>query len=58
MKLGGVVGQVEYEGEIGKFIPLIEVGKYIHIGKNTTFGFGQYTFTCSPPSSKEKTGAF
>jgi len=42
MKLGGVVGEVVYEGKITKFYPLLKIGEYIHIGKNTTFGFGEY----------------
>jgi len=58
MKIGGVVGKIEYTGDLDKFLPFIELGKYIHIGKNTTFGLGQYTYTYSPTCSKEKTGVF
>ncbi|HOK55860.1 MAG TPA: CRISPR system precrRNA processing endoribonuclease RAMP protein Cas6 [bacterium] len=42
MKLGGILGEIEYRGDIGKFYPLIEIGSYIHIGKNTSFGLGKY----------------
>jgi len=42
MKLGGVVGEVVYQGELTKFYPILKVGEYIHVGKNTTFGLGKY----------------
>jgi hypothetical protein len=42
MKLGGFVGQVQYEGDLKPFLPLILLGHYIHLGKNTTFGMGKF----------------
>lgn len=45
MKIGGIIGEIEYRGEISKFYPLIETGSYIHIGKNTSFGLGKYIFS-------------
>lgn len=42
MKIGGIVGEVEYKGEVEKFYPIIKAGSYIHIGKNTSFGLGKY----------------
>jgi len=42
MKMGGFVGNIEYKGSIEKFLPLIYLGSYLHIGKNTTFGLGKY----------------
>ncbi|MCS7180808.1 MAG: CRISPR system precrRNA processing endoribonuclease RAMP protein Cas6 [bacterium] len=42
MKMGGILGEIEYRGNIGKFYPLISAGSYIHIGKNTSFGLGKY----------------
>ncbi len=42
MKLGGFVGRISYDGEIASFLPLIQLGHYIHVGKNTSFGMGKY----------------
>lgn len=42
MKLGGIVGRVEYEGDILPFLPFIGLGEHIHVGKNTGFGLGKY----------------
>jgi hypothetical protein len=43
MKLGGFVGEIEYEGEaIDEFLPLIAAGEILHVGSNTTFGLGLY----------------
>lgn len=49
MKLGGIIGKIEYSGEIKKFFPLLKLGQYIHIGKNTTFGFGKYQILKNSP---------
>ena len=42
IKHGGIIGEIEYKGDIGEFLPLIEIGSHIHIGKNTSFGLGKY----------------
>lgn len=42
MKLGGLVGTLSLEGEIEPFIPYLRLGEWLHVGKNTTFGLGQY----------------
>lgn len=42
MLMGGITGDVTYEGAIGEFIPLIELCKGFHIGKQTAFGLGRY----------------
>jgi len=42
MKLGGFVGRVEYEGPIEPFLPFLHAGVITHIGKNASFGLGQY----------------
>jgi len=41
IKLGGLVGQVEYQGNLSPFYPLLKAAEVIGVGKNTTFGFGQ-----------------
>ncbi|MHB8927426.1 MAG: CRISPR system precrRNA processing endoribonuclease RAMP protein Cas6 [Bacillota bacterium] len=42
MKLGGVVGEAEYTGDLATFVPLLAVGEWIHVGKNATFGLGKF----------------
>lgn len=42
MNMGGIVGNLIYEGELAPFMPLIQLGQFTHIGKNTTFGLGKY----------------
>ena len=43
MYLKGIKGKIEVE-EIGEeILPLYLAGELIHIGKNTSFGFGRYT---------------
>ena len=42
MKLGGLVGTLSLEGDIEPFIPYLRLGEWLHVGKNTTFGLGQY----------------
>lgn len=45
MKIGGVTGMVEYKGEINKFLPILKLGEFIHVGKNTSFGLGKYSLS-------------
>jgi len=42
MKMGGVVGKIEYEGNLTEFLPLLKLGEIVHIGKGTAFGLGRY----------------
>jgi len=42
MKMGGFVGDVEFEGELGEFLPLIRAGEALHVGKGTGMGLGRY----------------
>lgn len=43
MQLGGVVGTWTLHDLPCEFHLLIQLGQYLHIGKNATFGLGQYT---------------
>jgi len=42
MKLGGLIGEVHFQGSFNLFYPYLKVGEYIHLGKNTSFGLGKY----------------
>jgi len=42
MKLGGLVGEVWYEGELSPFLPYLRAGVFTHVGKATSFGLGKY----------------
>jgi len=42
MKLGGLIGELRFQGEIQPFRRLLEFGELVHIGKNSTFGLGKY----------------
>ncbi|UOF90620.1 CRISPR system precrRNA processing endoribonuclease RAMP protein Cas6 [Fodinisporobacter ferrooxydans] len=45
MKMGGIVGWAQYEGEVGEFLPWLRVAEIIHIGKNTVFDLGRTRVT-------------
>lgn len=42
MNLGGLIGYKIFKGDFKDFLPLLLLGEYIHIGKNTSFGLGKY----------------
>jgi len=43
VKLGGFIGEVEYEGEkLAEYLPLILAGELLHVGGGTGFGLGRY----------------
>ncbi|MBI4778016.1 CRISPR system precrRNA processing endoribonuclease RAMP protein Cas6 [Candidatus Desantisbacteria bacterium] len=42
MKMGGFVGKITFEGNIEPFMPLIQAGEVLHVGKGTSFGLGRY----------------
>ncbi|OGG51337.1 MAG: hypothetical protein A3F84_04680 [Candidatus Handelsmanbacteria bacterium RIFCSPLOWO2_12_FULL_64_10] len=47
MKLGGFVGRITFEGDIGEFLPLLRAGEQLHVGKGTAFGLGTYKISGS-----------
>lgn len=47
IKLAGFTGSAEYEGEISKFLPLLYAGTFLNLGKQTSFGFGEYKILVS-----------
>ena len=42
MKMGGFIGKITYKGDLTPYIPLIEIGEHIHVGKGVSFGLGKY----------------
>lgn len=44
MKMGGIVGKVEYSGDLTEFLPLLEIGRWVLAGKNSVFGLGQFDY--------------
>ena len=42
VRLGGLTGSVRLEGDLTAWLPLIVLGQVVHLGKNTTLGFGHY----------------
>lgn len=41
MKLGGVVGEVDLEGDLKPFSALLRTAEVVHVGKGATFGLGK-----------------
>ena len=43
MKLGGLIGEVEYEGKgLEEFVPLLVAGEMLNVGTGTSLGLGKY----------------
>ena len=42
IKLGGLVGEITYEGDLDPFLPFLRAGELTHVGKGTSFGLGRY----------------
>lgn len=42
MKFGGLMGDISYTGDLTEFIPILELGEWLHIGNKTSFGLGKY----------------
>jgi CRISPR/Cas system endoribonuclease Cas6 (RAMP superfamily) len=40
--MGGFMGEVEFEGELSSFLPLLKMGEALHVGKGTVYGLGWY----------------
>ena len=41
MLLGGLVGAITYQGNLGEYLPFLHFAEKVHLGKNTTFGLGK-----------------
>jgi len=40
--LSGFIGEVTFEGDLEMFLPYLNLGEYLHVGKNAVFGNGWY----------------
>lgn len=45
MLMGGLVGDILYEGSIGEYLPLIRFCEEVNVGKQTSFGLGKLVVT-------------
>ena len=41
MDFSGLIGTIEYEGDLTPFVPWVYAAQRLHIGRNTTFGMGK-----------------
>lgn len=46
MLMGGMVGSVTYRGGIERFLPLLDLCRLLHLGKQTSFGLGKIDYRC------------
>ncbi len=51
MLMGGMIGKVVYEGNLGEFLPLLRFCEKVHLGKQTTFGLGKIGLTVNGTSA-------
>ncbi len=47
MDLSGLVGNLTLKGDLDALLPFIQLGEYLHVGKNTVFGLGKYAIAGS-----------
>lgn len=40
LTMGGIVGEAIYEGDLGIFIPFMQLAQVLHVGKGTSMGLG------------------
>jgi hypothetical protein len=45
MLMGGMIGEITYEGELTEFMPLLQYCEKVHLGKATTFGLGRISIS-------------
>jgi hypothetical protein len=43
--LGGFVGEAEYEGDLGEFLPYLRLGRWVGVGRHTVWGKGEMQTT-------------
>ncbi|MCK4840602.1 MAG: CRISPR system precrRNA processing endoribonuclease RAMP protein Cas6 [Methylococcales bacterium] len=45
MKFGGLLGDINYQGNLQAFIPYLQMGEWTHVGGKSSFGLGKYTIS-------------
>jgi hypothetical protein len=48
MLLGGLLGAITYQGNLGEYLPLLRFVEKVHLGKATTFGLGKVRLSTAP----------
>ena len=46
MQFGGLMGTLEYDGELAPFLPLLRLAELTHLGGKSTFGLGKVVCPC------------
>jgi len=49
MLMGGMLGSITYRGRLSEYLPLLEVCRELHIGKQTSFGLGKLSWRVETP---------
>ena len=47
MRMGGVVGEMEFTGLDAEFLPVLALGELLHVGTGTMIGLGKFEATLS-----------
>ncbi len=42
--LAGIMGSITFSGNIGEYLPLLDLARILHIGKQSTFGLGLFEY--------------
>lgn len=50
LKMGGLVGRIGYRGPLAPFMPILEAGTVLHVGKGTAFGLGKFSVEQNRPA--------
>ncbi len=45
LPIDGYIGNIIYEGRFNRFVPLLLLGQYLHVGKNLVYGAGKYNIS-------------
>lgn len=48
LRLGGLVGRATYSGAIGDYLPLLDLARTLHVGKQASFGLGRIDYDWEP----------
>jgi CRISPR/Cas system endoribonuclease Cas6 (RAMP superfamily) len=51
--IGGFTGWAEYSGPIGKFLPLLQIGRWTGVGRQTVWGKGEIRIGSADASLSE-----